>query len=164
MDRADYSRSYGRRGAAAGFGEISICDAVQSRVVGSRYYARDLGVVLVFNNNVVLQKSVDLRFHLLFIESGEVLPPTPEKVYSWFYHSSRMRGMASSFAGEGSIPSDLPRIRDVTGAHTARLILSERPKPLEGWLEVRYCNSLWLSMPIGVLPAETVLAVVDDLA
>lgn len=138
--------------------------ALQSRILESRYYARDLGVVLVFDNNLVLQQSIDLRFHLFFNGSGEVLPPTPEKVYSWFYHATRMRGEASTFGGEGSIPSDLQRIRDATGAHSARLILTERPKPLEGWAEVRYCNSLWLSMPIGALPAATVLAEVDDLA
>ena len=139
--------------------------SLQSRILDSRYYARSLGVVLVFDNNLVLQQQfLVLRFHLFFNGSGEVLPTTPEKVYAWFYHNTRMRGEASTFGGEGSIPSDLKRIRDATGAHSARLILTERPKPLEGWAEVRYCNSLWLSMPIGALPAATVLAEVDDLA
>lgn len=137
--------------------------ALQSRILASRYYARDLGVVLVFDNNLVLQRSIDLRFHLFFDSSGEVLPPMPEKVYAWFYHATRMRGEASVLGGEGSIPSDLQRIRDATGAHYARLILSERPKPLEGWPEVRYCNSLWLRMPVGTLSAAKILAEVDDL-
>ena len=138
--------------------------ALQSRILKSRYYARSLGVVLVLDNSLVLQQSLGLRFHLFFNGSGEVLTPMPEQVDAWFYHATRMRGEASTFGGEGSIPGDLKRIRDATGAHSTRLILTERPKPLEGWPEVRYCNSLWLSMPIGALPAATVLSQVDDLA
>jgi hypothetical protein len=144
--------------------KLQFVAALESRISTSRYFARDLGVVLVFDNNLVLQRSVDLRFHLFLNESGEVLEPTPEKVYSWLYHSTRMRGMASPRGGEGSIPIDLQRIRDAIGARDARLILSERPKPLEGWPEVRYSNSLWLTMPVGSQPAEVILSQIDDVA
>lgn len=145
-------------------GRLQFVLALQSRVMGSRYYARDLGTLLVFDNKLVLQQSLGLRFHLFFNGSGEVLPPTPEKVYAWFYHSSRMRGMASTMAGEGLIPTDLKRIRDTMGARATRLILTERPKPLDGWPEAHFCNSLWLSMPLGILQAGKVLAEIDDLA
>ena len=144
-------------------GSLRFVLALRSRISGARYY-RDLGVVVVFDNKLVLQQVLGLQFYLFFSDSGEVLAPTPEKVYSWFWHSSRMRWAATTSRGEGSVQADLQQIRDATGARSARIFLTERPKPLTDWPEVHYCNSLWLMMSHGVPQAERIMTQLDELA